>query len=71
MALEGAAKSAFRDVVNTFELQAQVGFSETISGRWLWIFGLFMSAVAVLRLIFAVVIIIGTMAIRSGDFSHV
>ena len=47
LALEGAAKSAFRDVVNTFELQAQVEFSETISGRWLWIFGLFMSAVAV------------------------
>jgi hypothetical protein len=66
-ALESDAKIAFRGVVDAFEIQSQVDFSNTASGRWLWIFGLFMSSVAVLRLILAATNIGGAVVVsRDG-----
>lgn len=48
--LEKRSQETFLDIVHMHELQRQIKLSKTTAGRALWIFGLWMSIVAILRL---------------------
>ena len=49
--LEQRAQETFLDITSMHELQRQIKFSKTAAGKMLWMFGLWMSLIAILRLV--------------------